>query len=84
VRHLTVAVTGTDAQGRSATGTATARVLDRAPCSGMAEAVEAEVERMLAFAELVEHHARALRRDLERFRHEPRFEWFRRDERERD
>ena len=73
---LVVTVTGRDASGRTVSGTATAEVRPR---HGVAADVEAA--RLLALAGLVERHAAAFRRDLERFMTgEPSgFGWFRRD-----
>ena len=62
-------VTGTaEVDGQVVTGSATAVVL-APPRPGITETVEVKVDarRLIVFAELVEHHAAAIRRDLERF-----------------
>lgn len=83
-----LAVTGTaEVGGQVVTGTATAEVSDDVPRRGITEVIEVTVDarRLLVFAELVEGHAAAIRRDLERFMagEEPRggFEWFGREDR---
>ena len=81
---FTVTATGTDALGRTVTGSATAVLLRTSPRRGVTETIEVKVDarRLLVFAELVERHAAAIRRDLERFMAggEPDgFGWFERD-----
>ncbi len=67
---LTVTAVGVDALGQLVTASATAVLLDdRPPCHVITETIEIEVDasRLLAFAGLVERHAAAIRRDLEKF-----------------
>lgn len=82
---FTVTAEATDAFGRTVTGSATAVLLDNVPPScGITETIEVRVDasRMLAFAELVERHAAAIRHDLEEFmageKPDGGFGWFRR------
>ena len=72
-------VTGTaEVNGQVITGTATAEVT--VPRATETIDVKVDARRLIVFAELVEHHAAAIRRDLERFMAEPDgFEWFRRE-----
>ena len=60
-----------EVDGQLVTGQATAEVLDdcRPPrrCITETIVVEVDVSRAIAFAELVERHAGAIRHDLERF-----------------
>ena len=62
-------VTGTaEVDGQVVTGTATAEVTG-ASRRGITETIDVKVDarRLIVFAELVEHHAAAIRRDLEKF-----------------
>lgn len=62
-------VTGyAEVDGQTVTGQAVAEVLDgprRRPC--ITEVIEIDARPLIAFAEIIERHAGALRRDLDRF-----------------
>jgi hypothetical protein len=69
VTPFTVTVEAVDALGRTVSGSATALLDDQPPPrrSGITQTIEVDAGRLLAFAELVERHAAAIRHDLERF-----------------
>jgi hypothetical protein len=71
-------VTGyAEVDGQLVTGTATAEIAgDRPHRCGITETIEVKVDasRLIAFAEIVERHAAAIRHDLERFMREERRE----------
>ena len=78
-------VTGyAEVDGLIVTGQATAEVRDRPHCITDVIEVEVNARRLIAFAEIIERHAGALRRDLESFMdreyRDDGFGWFRRDD----
>ena len=76
-------VTGSaEVNGQVVTGSATAAVTAPPRHGIITQTIEVDARRLLVFAELVERHAAAIRRDLERFMAggEPDgFGWFERD-----